>query len=186
MSRALAGMMTSAMIVPAKATALTTNPQPGPATATSRPPSPGPMSRPALNDIWLSAMALPMLLIGTSSETNVCRTGWSNADVIPSAADSPNTIQSSIVPVRVSTARAIASSAWMLCVTSSVFFRSNRSATSAVSGSSATGGRKFSTMLTATAVASSFVRTVSTSQSWAIRCTHVPRFDAVIPIHQMR
>ena len=41
-------------------------------------------------------------------------------------------------------------------------------------------------MLTATAVASSFVRTVSTSQSWAIRCTHVPRFDAVIPINQMR
>ena len=64
--------------------------------------------------------------------------------------------------------------------------RSMRSATSPVSGSSSSCGPNCSAIVTPTAVASSSVSWVRTSQSWAMRCIQVPTFDTSAPANHRR
>ncbi len=61
-----------------------------------------------------------------------------------------------------------------------------RSATVPVSGSSRTAGPNCSAIVIPTAVASSSVSWVSTSQSWAMRCIQVPTLETIAPANQMR
>ena len=63
---------------------------------------------------------------------------------------------------------------------------SKRSATRPVIGSSTTCGPNWSAITRPTATASLSVSTVSTSQSWAVRCIHVPTFETSAPAAQTR
>ncbi len=75
---------TSATIVAAKVTPLIMKTQPVPTHAIISPATPGPISRAALNDALLRPTAFESLSCGTSSATNVCRTGPSTAETQPS------------------------------------------------------------------------------------------------------
>ena len=76
-------MRVSEKIVAANVTALMTNTHPVPTAAMSSPATPGPMRRAALKLALFRPTALDSLLAGTSSATNVWRTGPSMAVTQP-------------------------------------------------------------------------------------------------------
>jgi hypothetical protein len=144
------------------------------------------MSRATLNAVALSETALESLSAGTSSLTNACRTGASNADTMPRAPAKTNTIQSSTTPVRVRMPSPSPSAAIVIWVMNRMVRRLKRSATSPVSGTSSSCGAKLSAIVNPTAVASSSVSWVSTSQSWAMRCIHAPVLETSAPPNHSR
>ena len=142
--------------------------------------------RAALKEAEFSATALASMSSLTRSDTKACRAGASNAVTQPSNNANPYTCQSCTVPVRVSTPRPSASRPAAAWVKSSSLRRSRWSAAKPVSGNSSSGGPNCSAITVPTAVALCRVSTVSTSQSWPMRCIQVPTLDTSAPAAQSR
>jgi hypothetical protein len=139
-----------------------------------------------LNEAEFSETAFERCPGGTSSETKLWRIGASMAFTVPSRRANTHTIQSCATSVSTSRPRARPSSAIVPWVSISMRRRSNRSAMRPVIGTSRIGGANCSAMVMPTAVASWSVRWVSTSQSCAVACIHVPVFETSAPPNQSR
>ncbi len=105
---------------------------------------------------------------------------------MPSPRAKANTIQSVTTPVRVTAAIPSPRMAMEIWVSISSVRRSIRSATSPVTGSRSSCGPNWRAIVTPTAVASSSVSSVRTSQSWAMRCIQVPTFETTAPANHRR
>jgi hypothetical protein len=166
--------------------ALMTNTQPEPIAAMSTPATAGPIRRAALNDAEFRATAFETSSPCTTSETKACRIGASNAATMPRASAKPYSASRVAVCVRTMTPRPSPSSPIRPWVSMSIFRRSNRSAASPVSGRSSSWGPNCRAIVMPTATALLSESWVSTIQSWAVRCIHVPTFDTRAPANQMR
>ena len=172
--------------MPKKVTAFTRNTHPVPTATMSTPATAGPIMRAPLKDAAFSATAFEAFSRVTTSETKACRAGLSNAVTTPSASAKPYMIGSVIMPVRIMTPSAIASSSRMPWVTISSLRRSKRSATQPVTPTSSSGGANCSAIVMPIAAASLSVSSVSTTQFWAVACIQAPMFDTSAPMNQTR
>jgi hypothetical protein len=174
------------MIMPKNVTALRRKTQPVPTATMTMPATAGPIMRAPLKDAAFSATAFDAFSRVTTSETNACRAGLSNAETTPRARANPYMIMRVMCPVRIMTPRAIARANSTPCVTISSRRRSKRSATQPVTPTRKRGGANCSAIVMPIAAASLSVSSVSTTQFWAVACIHAPMFDTSAPMNQTR
>ena len=175
-----------AVSIAPKVAALMMNTQPLPTASSSRLPTAGPMRRAMLNDAEFRATAFDACSRLTISVTIACRAGLSIAFAMPTPRAMTSMIGRVIRPVSSSVPISTDSSARAVCVTSSSFCRSKRSAIQPETPASTSGGPNWQAIVNPTAVASWFVSSVSTTQSCAVDCIQVPTFDTSAPANHMR
>ena len=105
--------------------------------------SSGPIARATLYVIEFSATAEPSSSLGTSPPMSENAAGVANAVATPSPTANSITSQTRASPAHVSSASVPVSANATICVASSSFFRSNRSAALPVQGASSSTGTKF-------------------------------------------
>ena len=143
------------------------------------PPAAGPTMRAAETTVALIPMARDSASPVTSSETNACRVGVSNARATPSPRARTHTIQSSAAPLRASTPRTSASMACAACVPRRSLRLSTRSATDPVHAPSTSTGTVCRATVTPRALPLEL--SCSTSHACATVCSHVPGTETSCP-----
>jgi hypothetical protein len=160
--------------------ALAKKAQPVPTALIMTPATAGPRIRPVLKMVEFSPTALARSSLPTISTTNDCRTGLSTAETRPSAVASTSTCQYCTIPATSSRPRTRATSASPDWVASRSLRLSMRSASTPPQSPRTRAGPNCSAVMIPSAVPE-LVR-VSTSQSWATRCIHVPVSETSCPV----
>ena len=139
----------------------------------------GPTSRAAWNTAAFSEMAARSRPSGTTSVTNACRAGPSNAKITPLSSANTYTSAAVTAPAMVMTASIAVLTAFSIWVISRMRRFGSRSATIPACRPSSRIGPNCSAIVTPTA-AELCVRS-KISQSWAMLCIHDPVLARLMP-----
>ena len=139
----------------------------------------GPISRVAWNTAAFSEIAARSRSSGTTSVTNACLAGASNAKISPLSSANAYTSAGRTAPEMVIAASAGVAAAFSDCVVSRMRRLGSRSATAPACRPSSSIGRNCSAIVTPTAV--ELCVRLKISQSWAMLCIHAPVLARLCP-----
>ncbi len=139
----------------------------------------GPTSRVAWNTAAFSEIAARSWPSGTTSVTNACRAGTSNAKIAPLSSANAYTSAARTAPAMVIAASVPVATAFSVWVISRMRRLDSRSATAPACSPSSSMGPNCSAMVTPTAV--ELCVRLKISQSCAMVCIHEPVFARLCP-----